>query len=473
MKNILDPLGLWFGKPPLALSIGNKRPVAVDDTLSVAMDSAPVTVDVLINDVDPEGQPLSLISASAALGTTVAEADNTVSYTPPAGVSGFDTVVYTIADDLGQQTTGQINVTIVEPQLSILTTPENTLVVDAQTGQIDITITDPPEFAGTYQTDTVALSGGPINLAVPGITGTVATGQTLTAVPGLWIHDVAAGPLAQSWLWYRGGAEISGATQDSYVLQAGDIGPGISVLEVLGDTSGQRLAESVAVGATFQPPDDASLIGWWDADDAATLTQSNGLVSNWADKGGSTPITQVYGPERPATGVRSLNGRNVLEFDGSKLMECSLAVPASGDIAFHLALIIDSTSSAFAAALAVEATNDFQIDANDGAAFNGRLNAAGIGSPVNLTGGPFSGALILSAVFDRTGAATAEVYVANALRAQTGYTTAIDPTVVMTLMTNRSQNANIDGAIAELIVTGDVSNRALHHAYLADKWGLS
>ncbi len=473
MKDIFDPLGLWLGKPPLALSIGNKRPVTLDDALSVMMDSASISVDVLANDFDPEGQPLTLVAASASLGTAVAEPNNTVTYTPPVGISGFDTVVYTAADDLGQQTSGQINVTIVEPQLSILTTPENTLVINAETGLIDITITDPVVFAGAYQVDVSTLSGGPINLVAPSVIGTPTAGQTLTAVPGLWIYDVTAGGPVQSVQWHLAGAEISGETQDSYVMQASDVGQGVSVLEVLSDTNGQRLAQSAVIGATFQPSDDANLIGWWDADDGATLTHNAGIVSSWADKGGTTPITQTYGPERPTTGARSLNGRNVLDFNGSKLMECNLAVPTSGNIAFHLALVLDGASSAFAAALAVEASNDFQIDANDGAAFNGRLNTAGIGSSVNLTGGPFSGALILSAIFDRTGAATAEIYVADGLRGQTGYTTAIDPAVVMTLMTNRSQNANIDGAVGEVIVTSDVSNRALHHTYLADKWGLS
>ena len=472
MKNIFDPVGLWLGKPPLALNAGNKRPVVLDDTLFVVMDSGSTNINVLANDFDPEGRPITLVSANAALGTAVAEANETVSYTPPPGISGFDTVTYTVADDIGQENMGQVNITIVEPGLSITTTAQNTLVINADTGVVDLTINNPATFTGSYQVATADLLTGPVNLAPPVIIGTVATGQTLTATPGLWAYEVGAGDLTQSFQWRRGGSDIPGATDLSYVVAADDIGEGISVIEVQSDSNGQRLAQSATMGI-FQPTDDTALIGWWDADDAATLTADSGLVSSWADKAGTVPITQTYGPERPISGQRTLNGRNVLDFDGTKVLESNMNLPTSGNVAFHMALVVDNSNNAFAAVFAVDATNDFQIDAEDGATFNGRLNAAGIGSSVSFSGGPFSGPVILSAVFDRTGNSTAEIYVNDELRGQTGYTTAIDPSVVMTLMTNRSQNANINGAVAELVVTGDVSNRALYQSYLADKWGLS
>ena len=111
MQTIFDLTNRWIGASHLVLSSSNKHPVAVDDALTVSKDSGPVSVAVLTNDFDPEGQPLTLVTANAALGTAVAEADNTVTYTPPPGVSGFDTVVYEIADDQNQVRTAQINVT--------------------------------------------------------------------------------------------------------------------------------------------------------------------------------------------------------------------------------------------------------------------------------------------------------------------------------------------------------------------------
>lgn len=472
MKTIFDPVNRWLSAAPLTLAAGNKRPVALDDTLDVLKDSAAVTVDVLANDFDPEGAPLTLVSASAALGTAVAEADDTVTYTPPPGISGFDTIVYEIADELDQRQTGQVNVTIREPELTIDVAPDNTLVVNAETGLIDITVTQPAEFAGTYQADTNDLTGGPINLVLPVVTGEVTDGETLSAADGLWIYDTGAGIPTQSWQWLRNGIDISGATAASYIAQAADEGQEISARETLSDAYGQRNATSATIGGAFTPANDPSVIGWWDATDAGTITDSAGLVSTWADKTVGTTLAYAPGSGQPVTNSRTLNGLNVLDFDGSSLLEGAISLPASGDVAFHMALVIDSTSNAFEALLAVEATNDFQIDANNAAQFDGRLNAAGIGSATTLSGGPFLGGLILSAVFDRTGTGQAEVFITNVSRASMGYSAAIDSAVALHLMTNRSKNAWVNGAVAELIVTGDVGNRVDHHQYLAAKWGL-
>lgn len=473
MKTIYDPVNRWLSAAPLALAPGNKRPVALDDTLNVLIGSGPVTVNVLANDFDPEGAPLTLISASAALGSAVAEANNTVTYTPPP-IAGFDTVTYEIADDLDQRQFGQINVTISDLELTIDVTPNNTLVVNAESGMIDITVTDPAALSGTYQADVSDLIGGPINLVVPTITGTIGVGQVLTANAGLWVFDTGAGTPVQSWQWRRASTDIPGATADTYTVTAADIGQGLAVRETLIDQYGQRSAISPVVGASFLPSDDTQLVSWWDASDTGTITtEGANQVSVWADKTGGAALTQTLGLRQPSTGTRVLNGTNVLDFDGARFMECAETLPASGDVAFHMVLVIDGTANAFEAILAVDATNDFQIDANNVSQFDGRLNAAGIGAPVNLSGGPFSGAMILSIVFERTGAALAELFIGNVSRASMAYTTAIDANAALHLMTNRSRNAWVNGAVAELIVTGDTANRTDYHAYLTNKWGLS
>ena len=113
------------------------------------------------------------------------------------------------------------------------------------------------------------------------------------------------------------------------------------------------------------------------------------------------------------------------------------------------------------------------MDANSASQFDGRLNLVGAGTSVNLTGGPFAGAVALSIIFDRTGTGTAQVYVSGALRGQTGYTTALDAAATLYVMTNRTQNAFVNGAVCELVLTRDITNRADHHAYLAAKWGVT
>jgi hypothetical protein len=67
----------------------------------------------------------------------------------------------------------------------------------------------------------------------------------------------------------------------------------------------------------FNPRSIAGLALWLDAADASTITVSTG-VSQWADKSTSGSLwTQGTGNNQPATGTQTMNGRNVLVFDGS------------------------------------------------------------------------------------------------------------------------------------------------------------
>lgn len=476
MKDILDAHGRWLGRRwKRTAQQGNLAPIAVDDSLTVPRTAGPTVVTVLANDVDPEGQPLSLISAYAALGTAVANGDGTVTYTPPGstppGVVEYDTVVYEIADDQDQRDTGQINVTIGGDDLQINITGENTLAIIADTGPIDITVTEPAAFAGSYQADVADLAAGPLNLVLPSISGTPEAGQVLTANEGLWISDTSAEPVTQSWQWQRGGADIAGETNATYLMLAGDEAAGIAVVETLTDANSARSAASASVPVAFTPAADSSLIGWWDASDAGTITETGGAVSSWADKAGGAALTQGVASRQPLTGGRSLNGLNVLDFDGGDYLERALTLPASGNLAIHMALGVDSVSNAFEAILALEATNDFQIDANDDAAFDGRLNATGIGPGTSLTGGPFSGAMSVSILFDFD-ASTSSVLVNGQTRGTMAYTTTIDISAALHVMTNRSKNASINGFVGELLMTGDLSSQGDYLAYLTQKWGL-
>ncbi|MEO0929353.1 MAG: Ig-like domain-containing protein [Pseudomonadota bacterium] len=473
MRDVLDVADLWMGPSASAQVFGDKHPVALDDAVSLLVDGGPVTINVTANDFDPEDGTVTLVSAVAALGTAVAEANNTVTYTPIPGFSGSDSIVYEIADSQDQRSTGQVNITVSEAQLSIDVAADNTMSVSAETGPLDLTVTNPPEFAGVTQFNTGDLQMGPVNLEAPGVSGTPAVGEVLTASDGLWVYDDGAGIPTQSWQWHLGGAAIPGALSETYTVQAGDIGPGLSVVETVGDAFGSRSASSVIVGAAFQPLADAALLSWWDASDAATITETAGVVSQWADKAGGTALVRNFEARRPETGIRTIGGLNVLDFDGTKGMDTSRLFPASGDVAFHMVVEVDSIANAFEAILSVNATNDFQLDAGSETAFTGRYNSTGLGPSGPFSGGPFTGPLILSAIFDRTGAGTVTCYVGDVLRTTASYSTAFDANAELYLMENRSQNVWTDGAIGELIITGDTANRADYHTYLSAKWGIT
>ncbi len=69
--------------------------------------------------------------------------------------------------------------------------------------------------------------------------------------------------------------------------------------------------------ATFSPLDLSPAL-WLDASDAATITQVANAVSQWNDKSGNARhATQGTGANQPVTNTRTLNARNVIDFDGS------------------------------------------------------------------------------------------------------------------------------------------------------------
>jgi hypothetical protein len=56
---------------------------------------------------------------------------------------------------------------------------------------------------------------------------------------------------------------------------------------------------------------------WLDASDTSTITASSGSVSQWDDKSGNGyNVTQATAANQPTTGSTTINGRNVISFDG-------------------------------------------------------------------------------------------------------------------------------------------------------------
>ena len=88
----------------------NSPPVAADDTDSTNEDTA-VTVDVVANDSDPDGDPLTVASnTQPANGTAALNPDDTITYTPNPDFTGTDTFTYTICDPGGLCSTATVTV---------------------------------------------------------------------------------------------------------------------------------------------------------------------------------------------------------------------------------------------------------------------------------------------------------------------------------------------------------------------------
>jgi hypothetical protein len=88
----------------------NAPPVADDDTATTQVGEA-VTIDVLGNDDDPNGDPLTVVMVSQPAHGT-ATANSPVVYAPADGYTGEDSFTYTISDGSGGMATATVTVTI-------------------------------------------------------------------------------------------------------------------------------------------------------------------------------------------------------------------------------------------------------------------------------------------------------------------------------------------------------------------------
>jgi hypothetical protein len=92
----------------------NRSPTATDDSATTAYNT-PVTLDVLANDTDPDGDSLSLTGVTAPAHGTAALNNGKVDYSPATNYYGADSFDYTISDGNGGTDTGTVNVTVLPP----------------------------------------------------------------------------------------------------------------------------------------------------------------------------------------------------------------------------------------------------------------------------------------------------------------------------------------------------------------------
>ncbi len=99
--------------------INNNPPVAQDDSNETPFDTV-ITIPVLSNDSDPDGDELNICMQGDELppedGTIIINGNNTITYIPADGLSGTDTFEYTICDENGAISTATVTV-VVAPEM--------------------------------------------------------------------------------------------------------------------------------------------------------------------------------------------------------------------------------------------------------------------------------------------------------------------------------------------------------------------
>ena len=211
---------------------------------------------------------------------------------------------------------------------------------------------------------------------------------------------------------------------------------------------------------------DLSPTAWFDASDESTITDTGGAVDTWADKSGNGyDVTQATAANKPTTGTRTMNGLNVLDFDGSSdYLQGAFGVTLSQPNTIFAVFHNDAASPA-----------DYIYDGDDGTnrhAFYLSSNKYNLFAGDNPNGGTIdTDPHISRAVFNR---ADSSLFIdgSSVCTGSVG-TQSMDGITVGA----RNNGANfLDGAIAEIAVfDGALTAQQIAdtETYLANKWGIS
>ena len=197
----------------VTVSCGQDPPAPGTDAVSTPED-VPVTISVLANDTDPDGDPLTLVDVGTPAHGTATVVGSSVRYAPAADYDGPDTFTYRVSD--GHTTsTGTVNVSVTavgdspQPRSDSATTAEDTsvdvpvLANDTDPDGDSLTLT--PVF-GAPQHGTATQAGGSVRYTPAAdycgpdqLTYTVSDGSTTaTALLTLSVTCVNDAPVARA-----------------------------------------------------------------------------------------------------------------------------------------------------------------------------------------------------------------------------------------------------------------------------------
>jgi hypothetical protein len=192
--------------------------------------------------------------------------------------------------------------------------------------------------------------------------GSSSVGTSSSSLRGV----LTAGSAADVWICWgtTDGGTANTADWDN-VVSIGAVSQGVEFASLVSGLSANttyfyRCYATNAIGsawsnaATFSakptgawtPENLPGLSAWYDAADATTITASGGAVSQWNDKSGNGKhLTQATSTRRPATGTRTVNGLNVLDFDGGDVLLNASFAHSSLNVSYLQVFQSDRTGS--------------------------------------------------------------------------------------------------------------------------------
>ena len=167
----------------------NTPPVAGADSASTTSPDA-VTVNLLTNDTDEDGDTLSVTAHTAPANGTVTRTGGSATYTPAAGFSGTDSFGYSLADGKGGTATGTVTVAVApKPNTAPVATADSANTTSPNAVTVNLLTNDTDEDGDTLSVTantapangSVTISGGSATYTpVAGFSGTDAFGYTVS-----------------------------------------------------------------------------------------------------------------------------------------------------------------------------------------------------------------------------------------------------------------------------------------------------
>jgi Bacterial Ig domain/Concanavalin A-like lectin/glucanases superfamily/Right handed beta helix region len=350
----------------------NRAPEAGDDAASTAQ-GAPVTIKVLANDHDADGDTLTLKDVSQPdNGTVTRNADNTATYTPKAGFTGSDSFTYTVSDGKGGTDTGRATVSVAGDDTTLPTpllasaarsfdgTKDATLIlphqpsyaVAAGTVELAFTADSVSGVRGLFSKDALNYgTGGHLTIHVEDgdlVVRLQNTKQSFTlnadnAITAGQLHHAAVTFGPGGFKLYLDGVQKDagaytggiGGNAEPVVIGARQVNSGKQTADVLSDFFDGTIAKAALydralpaatiaelhadLAPTGSAPDKASppdgiagLSLWLDAADPATVEAGEGFIGRWLDKSGNG-----HDAVQADSGRQAESGDGSLLFDGS------------------------------------------------------------------------------------------------------------------------------------------------------------
>jgi parallel beta-helix repeat protein len=118
----------------------NQEPTAQADSAETVVATS-VTINVLANDTDPDGDPLSILSFTQPSHGAVTQVSGSLRYAPANGYLGLDSFTYTISDGRGGTSTTTVSLDVRQPLPTSVSVVNGRLVVVGDVGSDTVSIT--------------------------------------------------------------------------------------------------------------------------------------------------------------------------------------------------------------------------------------------------------------------------------------------------------------------------------------------